>query len=192
MPNFPLSHIAVNLSLIVAMFVQPVAFCLTGTACGNVGPSVEGRSAQGCVCCDVGNTVNRCCCCKIESQADRSYVNNKDALADLGNAMLPREQRDGNVESPARPWVVAGSSILVVSIDSGAITRPVCQCELVPQPLSESTAHAASDVRHLSLHGVLGDSSGWDLRLPLQANLHSINAALPTHFSQRHLCVWRL
>lgn len=181
MRNFHLTHIAVNLSLIVALAIQPVAVCLAnvdgGSDCSETGTVM----CQGCGCCEVDRADDRCCCCssavepEAKEEVEPSCCSGKHDAAD--ESEVSTEQ-----ESPPS----------IVPIDAGV--RSICLCEQQSQPLSDSSPRRTTSENRdvVSLESPDLDGCGWSSENLIAKGRAESASAARSHFSQVVLCIWRL
>jgi hypothetical protein len=185
MQNFHLTHIAVNLLLIVVMAIQPIAVCLAGVSCAGGGSSVTSSACQGCGCCEVERVGDRCSCCSRPHPRE---------IQDPANGGCCRSDHESTSTSDSnaecRDKAVPGTMDAVESR-----FHSVCMCGRESQPLSDPipsrnssetrdnlSIQAASDFNQL-------DSGSDHL---LATTERSAGALLVPRFSQVVFCVWRL
>jgi hypothetical protein len=172
------THIAVNLLLIVALAIQPVAVCLAGVV-GGPACSEPGRfTCQGCGCCEVERPDGRCCCCS--GPADAEEV----------EASCCSSNHDSAENSEASPEQQTASSI--APGDAGV--RSICLCEQRSPPLSDSSPRRPTtedrdvvSLESIDLHGYAWNSGRLVAKRQATAPL-----VPPSHFAQVMLCIWRL
>lgn len=185
MRNFHLTRIAVNLLLIVALAIQPVAVCLGNVVGGVAGCSQAGAfTCQGCGCCQVDDADDRCCCCSgpVEEEVDQATESSC-----CSGSHIASEESESSPEN-----VDDGGVTAIGPIETGV--RTICLCNRAPQPLSDSSPRrATSDDRDsLSVGSTALDANVWDSG-PLLATTHDrANLPVTLHFSQSMLCIWRL
>lgn len=175
MRNFHLTHIAVNLSLIVALAIQPVAVCLASVD-GASGCSNAPLSEPACGCCDPDETNDCDCCCSHAVESKRSTT---PPSGSCGHA-------DANL---AAPTPNAG---LAVAVD--ARFRSVCLCEQEAPPLSDSSPRRrGSETRDtFVLVSTVAEPGPSDHAQRDAFTMRGTGPSLPVHFTQIMLCIWRL
>ena len=181
MRNFHLTHIAVNLSLIVALAIQPVAVCLAnvggGSGCSETGTVM----CQGCGCCEVDRADDRCCCCGGPAESAEKE--------EVEASCCSEKQNDHDKKKSSSEQRSVSS---METVDAGV--RSICLCEQQSQPLSDSSPRrTTSENRDLvSLESTDLDGCGWNFEnLVAKGQTESVPAAR-SHFAQVVLCIWRL
>lgn len=205
MPNFLLSRIAVNLLLIVVMAIQPVAVCWAQGSCGD--GVTRSHGVQGCACCGDKDTSD--CCCQAKPAGDPAE-SNAESNAEGARAQDSRKQGSrtpgccvinqggqGNarpVEDKRDTDLVENVLATTVAVNGDARLRAICLCGIESHPLSDTMPRrGTNNVQDSSaLIAFDLDESLSDRRRPLSTRFEEVRAVVPAHFSQLHLCVWRL
>jgi len=190
------THIAVNLSLIVALTIQPAFAYVTGQDCS--ADCTSGFTCQGCGCCDVRSETAKCSCCSPKHEQGSCCGHGQspqpgvlthgedDPFAVAGLELLPgkNKERTQNSENDDQPSVSATAPTLSTS----------CNCVRSSDPLDAPVQRPPlTELRDiLSLNTAL--CSVVDLvDKPTHAWSHdSTQPTFSPHFSQIALCVWRL
>lgn len=186
MRNIRPTHLAVNLMLIVALAIQPVAVCLAGVDCSAVGSLTSTFRCQGCGCCQVEHAADRCCCCcrPIQSEVDVTVETGCCSIRHQADAKVARSSESLH-DQPAE--LIAG-----VTADSGL--RSVCLCGRDSQPLGDSAPpRPTSENRdRLALGASVPEKSIWNLGRLLAISQYAADSSVPQCCSSVILCVWRL
>jgi hypothetical protein len=186
MRNFRPTHVAVNLLLIVALAIQPLAECLANVDCSGVDSLTTTFTCQGCGCCEVEHAADRCCCCSGPTQSEVEETVATGCCRSKHKADAKSESSSEELDDePAE--MIAG-----VAADSGL--RSVCLCGRDSQPLSDSSPpRPTSENRdRLALGASVLDKSRWNLGPSLATSQYAADLSVPQCFSQVILCVWRL
>jgi hypothetical protein len=185
MRNSHVTHIAVNLSLIVALALQPVAVCMANVDCAADCPTASAFKCQGCGCCQVERADDRCCCGagqgKNDSQTDTGCRGHASDAA-------PADETD---------TAAAANSLSVttlVAIAEDRSLRSICLCEQGALPLSDSSPRRPTSENRNTVLTVWTDIADWGCRAGTQAAAMRFadGLPLPSHHFQVMLCIWRL
>lgn len=185
MRNFRLTHIAVNLSLIVAMMVQPVAVCFASaggvSSCTN--SQHDSFTCPGCGCCEVETASDRCCCCAGSAKTEP----NAPVKSSCCSSKHESETADVEATTDTKP-----SKSVITPAKSGV--KSICLCEQRSQPLPDpSPRRTSSDSRDIISLDVLDfDQNAWDGNASSLVSKHCACTAFSPHYSQIVLCIWRL
>ena len=189
MGNFPLTRIALNLSLIVALALQPMATYGTMAGCWAKCSASDALMCPGCGCCEVQDRNDRCCCCRdtdnaAEKEAAKPSCCSHDESSDSDVSDAP------SADSQKHQHVCELSD----SKASELGVRSVCACEQNPQPLSESSptspvkeSRTSQGVGYVGMKG--SENGGW---LSLSTVRDRTDVSALAHFSQIVFCIWRL
>ncbi len=192
MGDFPLTRIALNLLLIVALAIQPVAVCAVTADCSVRYSESDTVMCPGCDCCEVEEVNDRCCCCSgtaeaAEKRAARPSCCGHDESPDLSDLDVFGSPR-ADLETPESVCELSDSDELETTLQSH------CFCEQNSQPLSDSSPTRPVNESRASLaigfDGLIGDDS--DSRLSLSIAREGTDVPVLAHFSQIVFCVWRL
>jgi hypothetical protein len=181
MRNFHLTRIAVNLLLIVALAIQPVAVCLADVG-GGSGCSETGTvTCQGCGCCEVERADDRCCCCSGAAEPEAKEEVEPSCCSGTHHAADESEVSTGQESAPS-----------IAPIDTGV--RSTCLCQQESQPLSDSSPRRPTNENRdlVSLDSSDRDESGWNSEHLIAKRLAEAEPAAPSRFAQVMLCIWRL
>ena len=185
MRNFHLTRIAVNLSLIVALAIQPLATCAVTAECSVRCSASDTVICPGCGCCEVEDANDQCCCCTgtAEGAAEQSCCSH-DEMADADVFGPP----SADSETPEPPCELSDSD------DSQSSVQSLCLCEQNSQPLSDSSPRRpVSEIRTSFAIAHIGPvGADRDHRLSIATARGGTNAIEIAHFSQIVLCIWRL
>ena len=195
MGNFPLTHIAVNLSLIVAMAIQPVAACMVSVDRSASCSERDNFMCPGCGCCEVEQADDRCGCC---AQAPDELGTANDAEQEASEPSCCSHDESANTESSNVSSdefdTTAAASKRSEPAESESGVRSVCCCMQSSQPLSDSSPRRPVSENRTSLVvgyvGAVGADADEQQLRPPACNATDIRA-LP-HFSQILFCIWRL
>ncbi len=185
MRDFRLIHIAVNLLLIAAVAIQPVAICLANVD-GVAGCSKSSAlsACPGCGCCETDHTDDRCCCALANAKPEEApQPSCCDSEQDAPRQSTKPASEDQSIDEPRANAVVPFTF------------RPsTCLCEQSPQPLSDSSPRRpASEQRDIAaIAATVDDRSPWHAPHGTAKTRYGILPVLPPHFSQVVLCIWRL
>ena len=110
MGNFPLTRTALNLLLIVALAIQPVAACAVTADCSVRCSESDTFMCPGCGCCEVEQANDRCCCCSgtakvTETKSAKPSCCSHDQSSDSDVFGAPR----ADLESPERACEISDS-----------------------------------------------------------------------------------
>ena len=192
MGNFPLTRIALNLSLIVALAIQPVAACAVTADCSVRCSESDTVMCPGCGCCEVEKVNDRCCCCSgtaepAEKKAAKPSCCSHDESSDLSDLDVFSPPR-ADLETPEPACELSDSD------ESETTLQSLCLCEQNSQPLSDSSPTRPVNESRASLairfSGPVGADS--DSRLSLSIARDGKDVPALAHFSQILLCIWRL
>ncbi|MCR9206873.1 MULTISPECIES: hypothetical protein [Rhodopirellula] len=188
MNNFPLIRTAVNLCLIAAMVIQPMAFAAARGTCAQGG--ADGTCCQGetvchaCNNCEVDADGELCGCCSGAS-ADISSCCRK-----MAKATPERDDLFGEISDV----VPAPSSVDNRTVDGDAALSS-CMCGVHSVPFAPSPNRGAvPQNRDLVVIAYL-DHIVTQIGMTIRPKVFS--SRLPTddhspHFAQRFLCIWRI
>tara|TARA_R110002049_G_scaffold288534_1_gene471104 strand:- start:20453 stop:21055 length:603 start_codon:yes stop_codon:yes gene_type:complete len=195
-----LTRTVVNLSLIVAMMVQPGMALVFASGCGaECGASFM---CEGCGCCEVSSPTVKCCCCGGgEQDGDGSCCMSESEPVehDWNNEEWTEDEMMAEDLSASETLEL---QVIVISMtDADAVdesqTREVtgvCHCGMESQPLGDSSPSRPTierrdsvAIRFADLATIFGDAIAKPSRLSQSEVSNS-----PAHFSQIHLCIWRL
>lgn len=216
MTNFPRIRTAVNLWLIVVMMIQPVACVWAATGCGGGNRGVSSGlivaldSDAACGCCQADDSAAGGCCCR-QRETPRSDPEPSQQLADdslhLGCCASSRSERRRSDHGasqgshPAPPTVAnvaesreaVESRKAVESLDAEHGFRPACFCDRNTTPLSDPATQRGSSELRSDILVAAADLQWVSPRHPTpKSSPHVVQGLLPAHFSQVHLCIWRL
>ena len=185
MRNLHPIDIAVNLCLIVAMAIQPVATCFVGAGeasnCSEVGQDLF--TCGGCGSCDVETDTKRCCCC-ASAEAVKPKAASETQCCSSSDEMRSESQVADQTDHSI------GKSIKPVERDN----CQVCLCgrssESLPDPSPRRCSSENRDT--LSVHppnelGAIRDL----LRTPARSKQREFEVR-SHHQTQAVLCIWRL
>ncbi len=189
MRNFHLARIAVNLSLIVALAIQPVAACAVAADCSLKCSASDILLCPGCGCCEVEQANDRCCCCSgtakvVEEEAAKPSCCSRDESADA--EVFDASSSDLDTLSTACKLSEPDESELGL--------QSVCLCDQSSQPLNDpSPPRPANESRTGLAIGYAGPvAADFDDQLSRTAALDATGAPALAHFTQIVLCIWRL
>jgi hypothetical protein len=182
MRNFHLTHIAVNLLLIVALAIQPVAVCMANVECAT-GCSDTTFTCHACGCCEVEQVDDRCSCCSGPAEPNPEEPLEASCCSSQHNA-AETTTKDVDEES----------EVAIDSVECAAGVRSICLCGLDSQPLSDSAPRRIANENRetLSLGSHNLDEDVCNRRHLLVASKYAADVPVPMHFSQVILCIWRL
>jgi hypothetical protein len=186
MRNFHLTHIAVNLLLIVALAIQPVAVCLANVDCAVGCSNGTAFACQGCGCCEVERANDRCCCCSGPTRIENEENPEEGCCSSKHRADAKSESSTEDTDEK--------SAIGIASVEDAAGVRSICLCEQDSQPLSDSTPRRpVSENRDtLSLESHDLDEGVWNCGQLLATTQYGEDVPVSVRFSQVILCIWRL
>lgn len=195
------THIAVNLSLVVALTIQPAFAYVTGQDCS--ADCTSGFTCQGCGCCDVRSETAKCSCCTPKPTNDHSHGGCCGHGQSRQTGMLNQSEDDpfagvafedplpDQTEEPAQtsdgddqPIVAAAAPTLSTS----------CNCVRSSEPLDAPVQRPPlTELRDiLSLNNALCGVVDSVDKPPHAWSHDSTQPTITPHFSQIALCVWRL
>lgn len=183
MRNFPLTHIAVSLLLIVVLAIQPIAICFASAACVADGSNPSTSTCQGCACCEVARSDDLCCCCRAPAQTGQKDEAESSCCSSNGKASA---KSDSAAEELANESAGA--------IENATGVGSICLCEQDRQPLSDSSPRRPASENRVSLSigsADLGERA-WSHEQLLAATQYAAGVPIPTRFSQVVFCIWRL
>jgi hypothetical protein len=182
MRNFHLTHITVNLLLIVALAIQPVAVCMANVECA-AGYTDTTFTCQGCGCCEVERADDRCCCCSGSAEPHPEETLEPSCCRSKHKAP----------ESPTED-VDEKSEAAIDSVDGAAGVRSICLCGRDSKPFNDSAPRRIANENRetLSLGSHNLDEDVCNRRHLLVASKYAADVPVPMHFSQVILCIWRL
>lgn len=184
MSNFPLIRTAVNICLIAATVIQPMAFVAASGTCAQ-GLCCQSKMVCGnCQSCEVKLAGDRCGCCDRDTVAVKSCCSNK------SSANPKRDQWTAETSD-----IVSDPRQADAELVEGKAAFSSCRCGIRSIPVAPAPGRVPNpEVRDLVLiayldHVALGSillahPNATTLRLPIND--------LSPHFSQRFLCVWRI
>ena len=199
------THIAVNLSLIVALTMQPAFAYVVGQDCS--ADCTSGFTCQGCGCCKVQSETSKCPCCSGESEdghkhdgccghvhdgkrqhSDDLSIDEADPFAGMlleeGPVPEQNQRRDQPLEDQRQPTIKAAAPALAAACN--CVTRPEPHEAPVPRsPVTELRDLLSLDI---VVCGVMDPAE----KPPLGSSLDDPHPAVAPHFSQVAFCVWRL
>jgi len=186
--NSPLIRTAVNLCLIAAIVIQPMAIITARGACAqdlqNGSYSDANTVCTGCRCCEVDHDGDLCgCCSRIEPGSDGCCTTmaskpKVDELFGEISDVVPEPPRSGD-EKLVQDQVALSS----------------CMCGIRSEPLAPAPHRVpVPQVRELVVIAYLdhvASEAGLSLRPDQLMSRLPIGDHSP-HFSQRFLCIWRI
>ena len=187
MSNSPLIRTAVNLCLITAMVIQPVAIAFAQGICSQGQCDQTATLCGGCQCCEVESDAERCGCCG-------------GAPDDADDVCGTRTAEPEESDSFRKITGVASESSDSDETDGeqradGSSAVTFCLCGIRSEPIAPTPHRVpAPQSRDLVLIDCLDDGAigrGRSIRPYCVASLLPITSLAP-HFSQRFLCVWRI
>jgi hypothetical protein len=186
MRNFPITRAAVNLLLIVALAIQPVAVCMANVDCVAVCSNTTTFICQGCRCCEVEQSDDRCCCCSGPAQAEKDHKAEASCCSSEHDSSAKRDPSTADLDEAPAAAIAPG--------ENTAGIRSICWCEQDSQPLSDSSPRRPTSENRdsLSLESSDLDEGAWNRKQLLAATQYGAEVLVPTRFSQVILCVWRL
>ncbi|TWU39455.1 membrane or secreted protein [Novipirellula artificiosorum] len=199
--NFPLIRIVVNLSLIVALTVQPMVAlaaegnCSSGSVCCAAGEKTY--QCAGCDCCRVTEPGGLCGCCGGDGEGG--------CCQSQSNEITDQQPSDCDLAVTVEVIVISTASIEEADAIDGeqAKTKEVaiapelrsrCLCGQESPPLG-STAPSRPDTQvrnSVAIAFVCTDAFDTSERLSLAIAHRLAGELVPPRFSQRQLCIWRL
>lgn len=182
MSNSPLIRIAVNLCLIAAMVIQPMAFVAAQGKCAQ-GQCCEAKTVcHACKSCEVKTDGDLCGCCSGGDDDAGSCCTKKKANPKTDD--LFDEISDIVPESPADQALSEGQTAL-----------SSCMCGIRSEPIAPAPQRVpVPQVRELVMIAYL-DHVASDAGLPIRPDRLASRMPigdLSPHFSQRFLCIWRI
>ncbi len=189
MGNFPLTRIALNLSLIVAVAIQPVAACAAVAVCSVRCSASDTRMCLGCGCCEVERANDHCCCCF--STADVEEKERFEPSCCSHDELTDAEVFDFQCSDLERSNTACKLSD---AAESETTIQSLCLCEQNSQPLSDSSPTRPVNESRASLAMGFAGPVGADRdgRLSPALARDGTDIAELAHFSQIVLCIWRL
>lgn len=181
MRNFHLTHIAVKLSLIVTLAIQPVALCLANVGGGSGWLETGTVTGQGCGCCDVRDANKHCCCCSGTAESGAKEEVEPGCCSGNHHAAAESKASTGQKLRPS-----------IAPIDTEL--RSICLCDEESQPLSDSSTRRITGKNRdlVSLESPGRNGSGWNSQ-HLTAKGQAKSASAPqSRLTQVVLCIWRL
>ncbi len=173
MKNFRPIRIAVTLSLIVTMMIQPVVSPALASACG--ASTVKGGCCQnqaksicdGCGCCEVKKPGDHCGCCRGTEEP-------KSELSDCGHPS-PASDSDTAVDSPA-------------------VVKGVCLCTVSNPPMNRGSEReqAREQLQLRSAIVAVISFDEWGLKRSAPPLFPDAASGANSRFTQLFLCVWRI
>jgi len=120
MRNFHLTHIAVNLLLIVTLAIQPLAVCMANVVC-SAGCSDASLSCQGCGCCEVERAGDRCCCCSGPAEPNQEETLEASCCSSTGVRSICFCACDSQPLSDSAPRRIANENRETLSLGSRSL-----------------------------------------------------------------------
>ncbi len=158
-------RVALTLSLIVTMLVQPMVAVALAAGCGDFGCQQSAKAAcEGCGCCEASDSNEPCCCCRESEKAD---------------AQAPTNGREAD-EEPSEMEVALAQGVCLCGVSSPPMDRGANR----DRGIERSELRVTCMPRHMEHNGELR----WQ---PGQSRFLAACGKIP-HFSQRLLCVWRI
>ena len=187
MSNSPLIRIAVNLCLIAAMVIQPMALVAAQGTCaqgGSNGSCCQAKTVcHGCKSCEVETDGDLCGCCSGADDDAGSCCTKKKAVEPNTDELFG-EISDIVPEPPADQELVEGK-----------IALSSCMCGIRSEPIAPAPHRVpVPQVRELVVIAYLdhiASDAGLSVRPDRLASRLPIGDLSP-HFSQRFLCIWRI
>ena len=188
MGNFPLTRIALNLSLIVALSIQPVAVDAVTADCSRRCRVSDALTCQGCRCCQVKEVTDRCGCCSSTAQSADPNAGKPSCCSQSEPAdQILFVARCGDLDDSDPAYDGSDPDELK------ATRRSLCLCGKDSQPWSDSSSSSsATELRaSLAIGFASSRAADCDSRVSLSIARAEMVPAL-AHFSQIVLCIWRL
>ena len=182
----------VNVSLIVVMMIQPsVAYFVAGGCPAQCDSGT--LLCQGCGCCEVAALTEKCGCCSVPEPESRSCctIQSESLASETGDDHPPSEA----IERQAIVFGTADAAATDTPVEQAATAlASTCLCGFESQPIGDSSPSRPKierrdsvSVRFALLVTIFGDAN------PPSPLAHYGEGVLPLpHFSQIHLCIWRL
>lgn len=194
-----LTRTVVNLSLIVAMMIQQGMALAFANDCG--AECASGFKCEGCGCCEVASPTEKCGCCDGEQDGDGSCCLSTSEAVEHSWAEQEWTDDEMTVEDLAASETLELQVIVISTTDADAVDESqarevtsACHCGMESQPLGDSSPSRPTierrdsvAIRFADLATIFGDTHARPPRL-----LRDGAADSPAHFSQIHLCIWRL
>lgn len=183
MSDFLITRTALNLFLIVALAIQPVAPCLASLDRGACCRASRSAVTNGCQCCLGETAIERGCCCGKqveEATATPSCCSGNDHSSTVSATIQGTASSDSEHE--------------LVAVDRSEEFRSICLCGRHAPPLKDSSPRSRSNEHRPPAVDVISgqhDAGFGATRLAFASFGESAPAAR-AHFSQVHLCIWRL
>lgn len=189
-----------NLSLIVAMMIQPGMALVFASDCG--AECASGFMCEGCGCCEVTSPTEKCGCCGGgEHDGDGSCCMSASEPVQHGWADEQCAEDETMAEDLAAIETRELQVIAISTTDTDAVDEiqarevtSACHCGMESQPLGDSSPsrptidrRVSVAIRFADLATIFGDAHTKPPRR-LQSELPNS----PARFSQIHLCIWRL
>ncbi|MCO8120876.1 membrane or secreted protein [Stieleria sp. TO1_6] len=177
----------VNLSLIVAMMIQPGIALVFADDCRANGASAF--TCEGCGCCEVSTATEQCGCCDGHSEQQTAG----ECCMDSGGSSTPQTMDEGDsVQASLTPVIVLSTADSQQPGPHRIVTG--CHCGFQSQPMGEPSPvrpvieqRESVAVRFTDLAAIFGEVvSG------LPRVVRTEDAPAPRHSRQIDLCIWRL
>lgn len=190
----------VNLSLIVAMMIQPGMALAFANDCG--AECASGFKCEGCGCCEVASPTKKCGCCGGgEQDVDGSCCMSASKPVEHGWTDEEWAEDEMMAEDLAASESLEMQVIVISTTDEDAVDESqahevtsACHCGLESQPLGDSSPSRPTierrdsvAIRFADLATIFGATH---VKPPRQLQSEASNP--PAHFSQIFLCIWRL
>ncbi len=195
MSNSPLIRTAVNLWLIAAMVIQPMAIVAAQGNCAqgvSAGTCCQAKTlCQSCKSCKVETDGDLCGCCSGGKDEPGSCCGNTDASEPRNDSSKPTNDELFGEGSDIVPELTGAGDELA----EGKASVSSCKCGIRSEPIAPSPHRVpAPQVRELIVIAYL-DHAASEAGLSVRPN--DVRSRLPIgdlspHFSQRFLCIWRI
>lgn len=190
------THIAVNVLLIVVLTMQPgLAYAVQQDCSAGV---TSGFTCQGCGCCKVQSETAKCPCCSGEATNEEGECcghgrKNQHRVATFADDPFEgMELQEGPV--PVDSEQPSGEHASPFQVADVAALAAACHCVTAPEPFNAPVPRSpASELRDILTINIacVGDAATL-VQPPLSGFFELARRPIEPHFSQIAFCVWRL
>lgn len=204
MSHSPLIRTVVNLSLIVALMIQPMVASAALADCA-AGCSAN-FTCQGCGCCEVESSTELCGCCgggkptdsPEEFSSEKSCCSHGDdgipetSVSDTPTVVVQSVFSDCDLTEPTPP--ISSDGAAVVAAEKHHEFHSACLCQQEELPLGDPSPRrpASEDRDEVSLGYAKSNASDFGNHADRRSVARSDVAPSLRQFSQAMICIWRL